>query len=371
MFHALYVWLYDPEGLFSFLRLFNYLTSRAIFAVITSFLFVLIAGRPMIRALYERGLRDTARLELFPSGGDPKKTGTPTMGGLILLLATLVSCLLWCDLSNRFIQILLVASVWFAGLGYLDDSRKIRHQDSSRGLSRGKKYAGQILFGLMLSAVFLHPALSPVPPEIAPKLFVPFWKFPVLDLSWGYTAVIVLAVVYAANAINFADGMDGLAIMPSAYVIAVYGAFAYVLGNAKYSRYLMFDYFPGAGEVMIFCAVLVGACVGFLWYNSYPAEVFMGDTGSMFLGGTVGTLIVLLKQEILFLIVGGIFLAEILSVALQDWLGIQRIGRRFLYRAPIHDCFQYMGLSETKITIRFWIVSGILALVGLASLKIR
>lgn len=370
MFHALYIWLYDPDGSFSFLRLFNYLSSRAIFAVITSFFFVLIAGRPMIRALYQRGLRDTLRREVFASG-DQKKAGTPTMGGLILLLATLLSTLLWCDLSNRFIQILLFASVWFAGLGLLDDTRKIRYQDSGRGLSRGKKYFGQIFFGLLLSVVFLHPSLSPVPAGIAPKLYVPFYKFPVVDLSWGYALVIVLSVVYAANAINFADGMDGLAIMPSAYVIAVYGAFAYVLGNAKYSRYLMFDFFPGAGEITIFCAVLVGACIGFLWFNSYPAEVFMGDTGSMFLGGVVGTMIVLLKQEILFLLVGGIFLVEILSVALQDWIGIQRIGKRFIYRAPIHDCFQYMGLSETKITVRFWIVSGILALIGLASLKIR
>jgi phospho-N-acetylmuramoyl-pentapeptide-transferase len=370
MFHALYVWLYDPDGFFSFLRLFNYLTSRAIFAVITSFFFVLIAGRPMIRALYQRGLRDTLRIEVFPSS-DPKKAGTPTMGGLILLLATLLSAFFWCDLTNRFIQILLFASVWFSVLGFLDDTRKIRHQDSSRGLSRGKKYFGQILYGLLLSIVFLHPNLSPVPAGIAPKLFLPFYKFPVLDLSWGYALVIILSILYAANAINFADGMDGLAIVPSAYVIAVYGAFAYVLGNAKYSRYLMFDFFPGAGEVIIFCAVLVGACVGFLWFNSYPAEVFMGDTGSMFLGGVVGTMIVLLKQEILFLLVGGIFLIEILSVALQDWIGIQRIGKRFLYRAPVHDCFQYMGVSETKITVRFWIVSGILALIGLASLKIR
>jgi phospho-N-acetylmuramoyl-pentapeptide-transferase len=151
----------------------------------------------------------------------------------------------------------------------------------------------------------------------------------------------------------------------------VYGIFAYFLGNAKYSHYLMFDYLPGCGEVTILCAALLGACVGFLWYNSYPAEIFMGDTGSMFLGGVLGTMVVLLKQEILFLIVGGIFLAEILSVVLQDWIGIQRTGRRFLYRAPLHHSFQYQGLAETKITVRFWIISGVLALVALASLKIR
>ncbi len=370
MFHALYLWLYDPQGPISFIRLFNYLSSRAIFAIITSFCFTLIAAPPLIRALYRMGIRDVQRVEMEPDQ-DQKKAGTPTMGGVIMVSATLLSTLLWCDLTNGFILILLLASCWFFLLGYCDDRRKIRYQDSERGLSRGMKYLGQISFGLILSLLFLHPSTSPVPPEVASKLYVPFYKYPLVDLHWAYTLVIVLFVVYAANAINFADGMDGLAVVPAAYAVAVYGVFAYILGNANYSRYLMFDYLPGSGEVAIFCAALLGACVGFLWYNSYPAEVFMGDTGSMFLGGVLGTMIILLKQEILFLIVGGIFLAEILSVVLQDWIGIQRTGRRFLYRAPIHHCFQYQGLAETKITVRFWIVSGILALVALASLKIR
>jgi len=181
----------------------------------------------------------------------------------------------------------------------------------------------------------------------------------------------VLTVTAISNSVNLADGLDGLAIVPSFFIAIVYGIFAYVLGNANYSQYLMFDTLPGAGEATIFCAALLGACIGFLWYNSYPAEVFMGDTGSMFLGGVLGTLMILLKQEVLFILVGGIFLAEILSVALQDWIGIQRVGRRFLYRAPIHHAFKYQGLAETKITVRFWIVSGILALIALASLKIR
>lgn len=293
------------------------------------------------------------------------------MGGVILFSATLLSALLWCDLSNRFILFLLVAAVWFFALGFWDDHLKIRHQDSNKGLSRGMKYMGQISFGLLFSLLFLHPSTSPLPAEVASKLYVPFYKYPVLDFSWGYTVVIVLFVTYAANAINFADGMDGLAIVPSAYAVGVYGIFGYILGNARTSQYLMFDYLPGCGEVTILCGALLGACVGFLWYNSYPAEIFMGDTGSMFLGGVLGTMVVLLKQEVLFLIVGGIFLAEILSVVLQDWIGIQRTGRRFLYRAPIHHHFQYQGLAETKITIRFWIVSGVLALVALASLKIR
>ncbi len=370
MFHAFYSWFYDPEGAFSFIRLFNYLSSRAIFAVITSFCFTLIAGPPIIRALYKSGIRDTLREEMSQAGAY-KKTGTPTMGGVIIFAATILSTIMWCDLTNRFILFLLFAAFWFFLLGFMDDRLKIKYQDSNKGLSRSMKYLGQISFGLLLSIFFLHPATSPLPSDIVSKLYIPFYKYPLIDLSWGYTFVIVLFVTYAANAINFADGMDGLAIVPSAYAIGVYGTFAYVLGNANFSNYLMFDYLPQSGEVAIFCAALLGACVGFLWYNSYPAEIFMGDTGSMFLGGVLGTMIVLLKQEVLFLLVGGIFLVEILSVVLQDWVGIQRTGRRFLYRAPIHHSFQYQGLAETKIVVRFWIVSGVLALLALASLKIR
>ncbi len=370
MFYALYNWFYDPEGPLSFFRLFNYLSTRAIFAVITSFSFTLLAGRPLIRLLYRRGIRDTQREEILGIETE-KKAGTPTMGGVIIVSATLLSTLLWCDLTNGFILLLLFASLWFFCLGFLDDSLKIRHRDSNKGLSRSKKYLGQISYALIFGVFFLWPATSPLPADIVSKLYIPFYKHPIVDLSWGYLAVILLFILYAANAINFADGMDGLAVVPSAYAVAVYAVFAYVLGNANYSQYLMFDFLPGAGEATIFCAGLLGACVGFLWYNSYPAEVFMGDTGSMFLGGVIGTLMILLKQEILFILVGGIFLAEILSVALQDWIGIQRVGRRFIYRAPIHHSFKYQGLAETKVTVRLWIVSGILALIGLASLKIR
>ena len=370
MFHALYVWFFDPEGSFSFLRLFHYLSSRAIFAVITTFFLTLLMGGPFIRYLYQRGVRDTAR-DVLGSTAEHHKAGTPTMGGLLIVFSTLLGAVLWCDLTNGFILMLLFASLWFSAMGILDDSLKIRHRNSEKGLSRGMKYLLQILFGVVFGILFLHPLTSPLPADIASKLYLPFYKYPLVDLSWGYVAFIVLMIVYAANAINFADGIDGLAIVPSSYVIAVYGTFAYVLGNFRYSQYLMFYYLPGSGEMVIFCSALLGACVGFLWYNSYPAEVFMGDTGSLFLGGVIGTMIVLLKQEVLFLLVGGIFLAEILSVALQDWIGIQKIGRRFLYRAPIHHCFQYQGLAETKIAVRFWIIGGILALLGLASLKVR
>jgi len=209
------------------------------------------------------------------------------------------------------------------------------------------------------------------PAHLASQLFIPFYKYALLDLSWDYLIVIVLMVIYSANAINFADGLDGLAIVPTIFVVGVYAIFAYLLGNYVYSGYLLFDYLPGAGEVAIFSAAVIGASVGFLWYNTYPAEVFMGDTGSIFLGGIVGTIIIMLKQEILFFLAGGIFTAEIFSVIIQDWIGIQRVGKRFMYRAPIHHTYQYRGWSEPKITIRFWIISGLLAVLSLATLKLR
>ena len=235
----------------------------------------------------------------------------------------------------------------------------------------GYSHHQQIGFGLGLASVFLNSSTTPLPPDLTSKLFVPFYKYPIADLSWAYALVVVITVVFASNAINFADGLDGLAIVPSSFVIIVYGVFAYVLGNTIWSDYLQFDFLPGSQEVTVFCAALFGAGIGFLWFNAYPAEVFMGDAGSMALGGTIGTMAVLLKQEVLFLIAGGVFLAEIVSVVVQDWIGIQRLGRRVLFRAPLHHTFQYRGLAETKIAVRFWIVSGVLSLIALASLKVR
>ncbi len=357
------------QGDVALVRLLRYLTTRAIFGFMTSFLLCLLLGRTIIQWLYRKGYRDTVRDYGVMPVDD--KRGTPTMGGIMIIGTSLLSALLWCELSNRFVQILLLASVWFASLGYLDDRAKIIHRDSDKGLSRGAKYLFQSAFGIILGVIVLTPAISPLPAELAGKLFVPFYKYPLMDLGWLYLVVIVLMVIYSANAINFADGLDGLAIVPTIFVLVVYGIFAYLFGNVTYSSYLLFDYLPGVSEVAIFASALIGGCIGFLWYNAYPAEVFMGDTGSIFLGGVVGTIIVLLKQEVLFFLAGGIFTAEIASVILQDWIGIQRVGRRFMYRAPIHHTVQYRGWSEPKIATRFWIVSGLLAVLSLATLKLR
>lgn len=439
-------------------RLMRYITFRTIAAMLTAFLISLVIGRFVINFLYQRKIRDVVRDYSVMSV--ESKRGTPTMGGVLMLIAISTSILLWGNFSSAFLWYLLFAMVWFGLIGGLDDYLKIRHQNSDKGLSRGMKYLSQIGFGLVFGVLFLHPWTSPLPhparkatcrtswPAGCPKLcrtdndcrkkacgatnstciqgscqpavcrdksgggaltcesnqtcvaacgqgsscakpwmvqlssmektpfrpsqlYIPFYKYPLIDLSWLYVFVIIFFIVFAANAVNFADGLDGLTIVPTMFSFGVYGIYAYIFGNAILSRYLWFPMLPGAGEIAVFCGAVAGAGVGFLWFNAYPAEVFMGDTGAIALGGILGTLMILIKQEFLFLIVGGVFLAEIASVAAQDWLGIQVLGRRLLFRAPIHHTFQHRGLAEPKIAIRFWIVSGILALLALSALKIR
>lgn len=377
MFYFLYKIAYDPESIFSFFRLFFYISSRSIFASITAFLVVLVTARWVINELYRRGYRDRGRD--YDVYGSATKSGTPLMGGIIIFMGAMASVLLWCNLTDRFILLLLAASVWFFACGIVDDTMKIKSGSSDSGLTKIQKILLQSLFGVVLGILILWTDFSPIPAPLRTKLYLPFYKYPILDLGIIYLLVIWVTVTYAANAVNFADGLDGLAIVPGLFVISVYGIFAYVLGNVKLSDYFLF-YFAEkggesihlmSGEVTVFSAALVGSCLGFLWYNAYPADVFMGDTGSLYLGGVIGTIAVLLKQEVLMLIIGGVFLAEILSVVIQDWIGIKLIGRRILYRAPIHHTFQHRGLAETKIVVRFWIISGILALIGLASLKVR
>ncbi len=439
-------------------RLLKYITFRTIVAMLTAFIISLIIGRLVINYLYRKKIRDVVRDYSVMSV--ESKRGTPTMGGILMLISITFSIFLWGNFHNTFLWYLIAATLWFGFIGGLDDYLKIKHQNSDKGLSRGVKYLSQIGYGIVFGIFFLHPATTPLPhpahgsqckaawgnqcPRSCEKdsdcqkrscgtkasictpqkvckvvaclgkngkkisceldsdcqgacgkhafcsqpwrvqlsihektvfrpsqLYIPFYKYPLMDLSWLYILVIVFMIVYAANAVNFADGLDGLTIVPTIFSYAVYGIYAYILGNAILARYLWFPMLPGAGEVAVFAGAVVGAGVGFLWFNAYPAEVFMGDTGSIVLGGVLGTVMVLIKQEVLFFLVGGIFLAEILSVAAQDWLGIQVLGRRLLFRAPIHHTYQHRGLSEPKIAIRFWIVSGILALLALAALKVR
>jgi phospho-N-acetylmuramoyl-pentapeptide-transferase len=353
----------------SFLRLAQYLSFRAILAALTAFIVTIIWGDRIIRLLYVKGIRDNPRS--YGAISTASKAGTPVMGGLLIIFAIFISTALWTDLLNRFIWIFFLCLIWFTVLGTIDDYRKVKHRDSDRGLSQVVKLFYQTSYAVLLGVLFLTPELSPVRESIASKLYIPFFKTPLFDLGWWYLPFIVFVVISITNAVNFADGLDGLAIVPAAFATGVYGVFAYVIGNAIYSNYLQFFFLPGSGELTVVCAAIFGACLGFLWFNAYPAQVFMGDVGAMTLGALIGTLAILLKQEFLFLIVGGIFVIEAFSVLIQEKIGINWLGRRIFYKAPIHDAFQHRGLAETKVVIRFWIIAGILALVSLLTLKIR
>jgi len=378
MFYLAYKLLYNPEGVMSFTRLFYYISSRSIFAAITAFVLILALGRPTINFLFRKGARDRQRMygDIFPES----KQGTPHMGGVLIILGSMISVLLWCNLADRFTQVLLGVAVAFGGCGILDDILKVSRGGPDRGLSRYQKIGMQGVFSLFFGVIVLTKSTTPFPADLITKLYMPFYKFPIADLPYlVYLVLIILLVLYASNAVNLTDGMDGLAIVPALFAFGVYGVYAWILGNEKWSDYFLFYLVaPGVknlylytGELSIFCAALIGACLGFLWFNSYPAEVFMGDTGSLYLGGIIGSLIVLVKQEILFFLVGGIFLAEFVSVLVQDYIGIRILGRRIFFRAPLHHTFQHRGLAETKIVVRFWIISGILALIALSTIKIR
>ena len=369
MCHYLFELFYSPESFWSFLRLFSYISFRSIFSFVTAFVIALFFGRTIINYLISKGFREQTREYIGVTA--TSKKGTPSMGGLILIVSIIVPAVLWCNLANRYIQVLIFALLWFGCLGFWDDYLKIKNKDSEKGLSRKVKLLLQGIFGLCIGFVVLWGPSSPNPQELIFNLYVPFIKAPLLNLSWFYLPFIVFVIIAISNAVNFADGLDGLAIVPSAVVVAVYAVFAYVLGNANYSKYLLFDFLPGAGEVVVFSAAVIGAGLGFLWFNAYPAEIFMGDTGSQALGGIIGSIAILLKQEFLFLIVGGIFLAEAFSVLIQERIGISFLGRRLFARSPLHHTFQHRGMAETTVVVRFWIVAVVLGLIALMTLKIR
>ncbi|MBN1354839.1 phospho-N-acetylmuramoyl-pentapeptide-transferase [bacterium] len=368
MLYALLNWLHEISVSPSFFRLFGYITFRSILAAVTAFFICLIVGPPFIRYLKRLHIEDIAwGYGIVQTQG---KTGTPTMGGFLIFFAIGISSLFWCDLTNRYVQILFFAVIWFCILGFVDDFLKYRHK-SKTGLKAKYKLIAQCMFGILLGIIYLNPVLSPVEYEFARLLYSPFLKTPVADLGLGYAIFIALTVTAISNSVNLTDGLDGLAVVPSFFVAAVYGIFAYVVGNYILADYFLFEYLPGSGEIAIFCSAIFGAGMGFLWFNSYPAQIFMGDLGSLGLGGILATIAVLIKQEFLFLIAGGIFVVEAASSLLQRYIYIPIKGRRLLFRAPLHHTFQHRGLAETKVVVRFWIVSAILALISLSALKIR
>jgi phospho-N-acetylmuramoyl-pentapeptide-transferase len=377
-------YLHHLDDWFGPFRLFGYWSFRSMGAAVTAFAVSLILGPYIIRLLRRRGAQDMGRE--FGGLNVASKEGTPTMGGLLILAGVLAAIVLWCDLGNVQVRIVLCAALYFGGLGALDDILKVRHGSNERGLARHWKYAAQVAFGVLLAIFFLGERTSPYPEQIARTLTVPFYHDyppvpPVkqgetevilgLYLGWGYLILIVVFTILSSNSVNITDGLDGLAIMPAMLVAAVFGVFAAVVGDEELARMLLFRHLPGCSELVVVCAALIGAGAGFLWFNCHPASVFMGDTGSLALGGILGTIAVLVKQEIVFFVAGGLFVVEAGSSFIQDYIGLKLLGRRIFFRAPYHHSLLHQGYSETKVVIRLWILSAIFAVMALATLKLR
>jgi len=359
------------EDWFGPFRLFGYWNFRSMGAVVTAFAVSLVFGPPIIRVLRRLGARDQGRE--FGGLNVASKEGTPTMGGILILVSLFGSSLLWCDLANQQVRIVLCAALYFGAIGGLDDLLKVLRRSNERGLSRHWKYAAQIAFGALVGVLFLTRGSSPYDPRVAQTLTVPLYREGIY-LGWSYLAVVVVFTVLASNAVNITDGLDGLAIVPAMLVAGVLGVFAYVVGDGGVqglAHKLLFRHLPGTSELVVFSCALIGAGVGFLWFNSHPASVFMGDTGSLALGGVLATLALLIKQEIVFFVAGGIFVVEAGTSFIQDYVGLKLLGRRIFFRAPYHHSLLHQGYSETKVTVRFWIISAIFAVMALATLKLR
>ncbi len=347
----------------TFFNVFRYLTLRAILGVLTALGICFIVGPVMIRRLSFYQIGQTVR-----SDGPQThlvKAGTPTMGGALILVAVFVATLLWADLTNRFIWVVLFTTFVFGAIGWVDDYKKLINKDP-RGIGAKAKYFWQTVGGLAVALCLYYTARSPAETQ----LIVPFFKHFVLDMGPWFILLTYLVIVGTSNAVNLTDGLDGLAIMPTVMVAAALGIFAYVTGHLKFADYLGIPHIAGAGEVMVFCAALVGAGLGFLWFNTYPAMVFMGDVGALGLGAALGAIAVVVRQEIVLFIMGGVFVMETVSVILQV-ASFKLTGKRMFRMAPLHHHFELKGWPEPRVIVRFWIISFILVLIGLATLKIR
>lgn len=357
-------WLFEQLAReFGVFNVFRYLTFRGICAVLTAISISFVLGPWMIRRLSHYQIGQTVRSDGPPTHYD--KVGTPTMGGALILLSVLVSTLLWGDLGNRFIWVILLTTAAFGVIGWVDDYRKLIDKNP-RGIGARNKLLGQGVVGA-IAATFLYVTANS-PAETA--LLVPLFKNVALPLGWGFIILTWLVIVGTSNAVNLTDGLDGLAIMPAVMVAGALGIFAYVTGNFLYAGYLGIPYIAGAGEVLVFCATLVGAGLGFLWFNTYPAQVFMGDIGALSLGAAIGVVAVIVRQEIVLMIMGGVFVMETVSVILQV-ASYKLVGRRIFKMAPLHHHFELKGWPEPRVIVRFWIISLILVLIGLATLKVR
>jgi phospho-N-acetylmuramoyl-pentapeptide-transferase len=342
---------------------FQYLTLRSILGVLTALLTALLVGPWVIRCLENRQIGQSVRLD------GPKshfsKQGTPTMGGVLILVCIMTSTLLWADLTNVYVWIALLVMLGFGVIGWIDDWRKVVLKDS-RGLSAKSKYLGQSVIGIITAIVLYQ--IAKTPDETT--LLVPFFKDLFIPLEFGYVILTYFVIVGTSNAVNLTDGLDGLAILPTVLVASALGVFAYLTGNAIFAQYLFIPYIPGTGELVVFLGAMVGSGLGFLWFNTYPAQVFMGDVGALSLGAALGAVAVMVRQELVLFIMGGIFVLETVSVMMQV-ASMKLTGKRLFRMAPIHHHFELKGWPEPRVIVRFWIISVMLVLVGLATLKLR
>ena len=385
-------WLQSLTPEFGFLRIFQYLTFRAVMAALTALVIGLVAGPKVIRTL--SALKIGQPIRGYGMQSHLSKSGTPTMGGVLILLCIAISTLLWFDLSNRFVWVVLVVTLGFGAIGWVDDWRKVVNKDPE-GMRSREKYFWQSVIGLGAAlylvfcisentnaevwSLFVSWVKSGFALDLPPKagLMVPFFKevnYP-LDVL-GFVILTYLVIVGTSNAVNLTDGLDGLAIMPVVMVGSALGIFAYVTGSINFSKYLLFPHIGGAGELLIFCSAMAGAGLAFLWFNTHPAQVFMGDVGALALGGALGTIAVIVRQEIVLVVMGGVFVAEAVSVMMQVvWFKYTKKrfgeGRRLLKMAPLHHHFEKSGWKETQVVVRFWIITMLLCLVGLSTLKLR
>ena len=374
------------------LRVFGFITFRAVFATMTALSIGIFSGPAVIRMLTRLKVGQAVRS--YGMETHLVKTGTPTMGGVLILISIAISTLLWADLSNRFIWVVMIVTFGYGAIGWVDDYRKVVNKDPE-GMRSREKYMWQSIIGLVAAFYLAFSVSAPSSSKILDLLFawvqsgfsmdlppkadliVPFFKTISYPLGvWGFIALTYCVIVGTSNAVNFTDGLDGLAIMPIIMVGSTLGIFAYLTGNVVYSKYLLIPHIPGAGELLIFCGAMAGAGLAFLWFNAHPAQVFMGDVGALALGGALGTIAVIIRQEIVLFIMGGIFVAETVSIILQvSYFKYTKRrfgeGRRLFLMAPLHHHFEKKGWKETQVVVRFWIITMLLVLVGLASLKLR
>jgi phospho-N-acetylmuramoyl-pentapeptide-transferase len=367
LFHLLFP-LADQFGPFN---LFRYLTFRSGGAMVTALLISFLMGPRVIAWLKSKQAEgQPIRLD-GPEGHLIRKKGTPTMGGFLILLALIVSTLLWADLSDRYVWVVLFVTVAFGAIGFFDDYKKLTKRSSS-GLSGRKKLLAEVTVAVIAALAIMWLTRGPTiaPPWLGSALAVPFLKNVLLDLGWFFVPLAIFVIVGASNAVNLTDGLDGLAIVPAMIAAGCFALIAYLAGNRVFADYLQIHHIPGSGELAVFCSAMIGAGLGFLWYNAPPAMVFMGDTGSLSIGGALGVISVVTKHELVLAIIGGLFVLETVSVIVQV-ASFKLTGKRVFRMAPLHHHFEKQGWQEPTIVIRFWIIASILAIAGLSTLKLR